>query len=146
MTGTSIPRVGCGAAILRDGRLLLVKRRRNPEAHHWGLPGGKVDPFETVPAAVAREIQEEIGLSITPQALLCVVDQIDQAQGQHWVAPVYLVEEWRGEPTVREPEALAAVGWFALDALPAPLTEATQQALRALAEQRACLQNQRQKG
>lgn len=146
MTGTSIPRMGCGAAILRDGRLLLVKRRRNPEAHHWGLPGGKVDPFETVPAAVVREIQEEIGLSISAQTLLCVVDQIDQAQGQHWVAPVYLVEEWRGEPAVREPEALAAVGWFALDALPAPLTEATQQALRALAEQWACLQNQRQKG
>ncbi|GAL97041.1 ADP-ribose pyrophosphatase [Acetobacter tropicalis NRIC 0312] len=142
----TVPRVGCGAAILREGKLLLVQRRRNPEAHHWGLPGGKVDPFETVPAAVAREIQEEIGLSITPQALLCVVDQIDQAQGQHWVAPVYLVEEWRGEPAVREPEALAAVGWFALDALPAPLTEATQQALRALAERRACLQNQRQKG
>lgn len=103
VTGMNIPRVGCGAAILRDGRLLLVKRRRNPEAHHWGLPGGKVDPFETVPAAVAREIHEEIGLSITPQTLLCVVDQIDQAQGQHWVAPVYLVEDWRGLRWMRCP-------------------------------------------
>jgi ADP-ribose pyrophosphatase YjhB (NUDIX family) len=47
------PRLGCGAAILRAGRLLLVQRRRPPEAGHWGLPGGKVDWLETVPAAVA---------------------------------------------------------------------------------------------
>jgi hypothetical protein len=38
-----LPRVGCGAAILRDNELLLVKRKRPPETNHWGLPDGKVD-------------------------------------------------------------------------------------------------------
>jgi mutator protein MutT len=129
---SNMPRVGCGAAIIRDGKIVLVKRRRNPEADHWGLPGGKVDPFETVPAAVAREIREELGLIIAPRQVLCVVDQIDRAQKQHWVAPVYLVENCQGDPVVREPDALAAVKWFALDDLPEPLTQATLQALRAL--------------
>jgi len=126
------PRVGCGAAILREGRLLLVERRRPPEAGHWGLPGGKVDWLEPVAVAVAREIAEELGLVIRPRRLLCVVDQIDPGRGEHWVAPVYLVEDAEGEPRVREPEALAGCGWFALDRLPAPLTEATRQALVAL--------------
>jgi ADP-ribose pyrophosphatase YjhB (NUDIX family) len=36
------PRVGCGAAILRDSKLLLVKHKRPPETNHLGLPGGKV--------------------------------------------------------------------------------------------------------
>ena len=127
-----LPRVGCGAAILQDGRLLLARRRRPPEAGCWGLLGGKVDPFETVPAAVAREIAEEIGIQIQPQTLLCVVDQIDRTAGEHWVAPVYLIEAYAGEPRLMEPEALSELGWFRLDTLPEPLTEATRQAVSAL--------------
>ena len=52
----SAPGVGCGAAILREGRLLLVKRRKAPEAGCWSLPGGKVDFLERVEDAVRREI------------------------------------------------------------------------------------------
>jgi hypothetical protein len=53
MSGDSrSPRVGCGAAILRDSKLLLVKRKRPPERNHWGLPGGTVDWLEPVAAAV----------------------------------------------------------------------------------------------
>lgn len=126
------PRVGCGAAILRDGRLLLVRRRRAPEAGHWGLPGGKVDWLEPVPAAVAREIAEELGLVIRPRRLLCVVDQIDAAAGEHWVAPVYVVEDAEGTPAIRERDALADLGWFALDSLPEPLTRATEVAITHL--------------
>lgn len=126
------PRVGCGAAIIQDGNLLLVRRRRNPEAGCWGLPGGKVDPFESVAAAVTREIREELGISIEPSLLLCVVDQIDRQAGQHWVAPVYLIERYDGTPSVLEPQALSAMRWFDLDNLPEPLTEATRQAASAL--------------
>jgi ADP-ribose pyrophosphatase YjhB (NUDIX family) len=123
------PRVGCGAAIVRDGTLLLVRRRRDPESGFWGLPGGKVDLFEPVQAAMSREIFEELGIDVQASTLLCVIDQIDRRAGQHWVAPVYLVEQFRGTPTVREPEALSEMGWFHLDNLPTPLTEATRQAL-----------------
>lgn len=133
--GANLPRVGCGAAILRDGRLLLVQRRRMPEAGHWGLPGGKVDPYETVPAAVAREIFEELGIRIVADRLLCVIDQVDRDRAEHWIAPVYRVEDFEGEPAIREPEALAALGWFALDDLPQPLTVATVQAVAALSRQ-----------
>ena len=108
-----------------------------PEVGHWGLPGGKVDPFEAVPAAVAREVREELGIWIELVALLCVVDQIDRARLEHWVAPVYLVERFAGEPAIREPQALAEWGWFPLDDLPEPLTAATEQALRALGRWRA---------
>lgn len=126
------PRVGCGAAILKDGKLLLVHRRRDPEADHWGLPGGKVDFLEPVPRAVEREITEELGIGIEAKRLLCLVDMIDAGRGEHWVAPVYLVEDFTGEPAVQEPEALHGCGWFALDDLPSPLTQATVEAVRAL--------------
>ena len=86
------PRLGCGAAIVQDGRLLLVRRLREPEAGCWGLPGGKVDWLEPVEQAVRREIEEELAIRLTSLTLLCVVDQIDPARGEHWLAPVYLAD------------------------------------------------------
>ena len=128
----SWPRVGCGAAIIKEGKLLLVRRRRDPEAGFWGLPGGKVDPFEPVIDATAREIREELGIVIEPTELLCLVDQIDRAAGHHWIAPVFRVERYEGTPSIMEPDALIDLGWFGLDALPTPLTEATKQAAAAV--------------
>jgi ADP-ribose pyrophosphatase YjhB (NUDIX family) len=129
---TAVPRLGVGAFILDDyDRLLLVQRRREPEAGHWGLPGGKVDFGETVEAAVAREIEEELGIAIRLDGLMCLVDQIDMAAGTHWVAPVYRAVIASGAPVNRDPAALAEIGWFALDALPEPLTLATRVALAA---------------
>lgn len=129
---TAAPRLGVGAFIRdAEGRLLLVQRRREPEAGHWGLPGGKVDFGETVEAAVVREIEEELGVALRLDGLLCLVDQIDHAAGTHWVAPVYRAAIAAGEPVNREPAALAAIGWFAVHALPQPLTLATKAALAA---------------
>lgn len=127
-----LPRVGCGAAIVIDGRLLLTRRLRQPEAGCWGLPGGKVDPFEPVTRAVEREIAEELGVAIEAKDLLCVADQIDEDAGEHWVAPVYLVRRLAGEPRNLEPDKHSAIGWFALDQLPQPLTRATIAAAAAL--------------
>ena len=126
------PRLGCGAAIVIDRQILLIQRRHDPEALHWGLPGGKVEWLEPVTAAVAREVLEELGIVIQPSRLLCVCDQIDPAAGTLWLAPVYLVDAYEGEPRVMEPDKHAAYGWFGLDDLPAPLTKATRMALGAL--------------
>ena len=133
-TPPPVPRVGCGAAIVRDGALLLVLRLRQPEADHWGLPGGKVDWGEPTRDTCAREIAEELGLTITPGRLLCIADTIDAGDGLHWVAPVYLVEDSVGEPVVLEPDKLGGCGWFPLNALPSPLTSATLAAVRSLSD------------
>jgi len=130
------PRLGCGAAIVQGGRLLLVRRLREPEAGCWGLPGGKVDWLEPVEQAVRREIEEELAIRLASLSLLCVVDQIDAQRGEHWLAPVYLAEAFEGEVRNVEPEKHSDVGWFALDSLPKPITVATRRALPALIERR----------
>ncbi|THD45390.1 MAG: NUDIX domain-containing protein [Bradyrhizobium sp.] len=126
------PSVGCGAAILRDGKLLLVKRLKPPEAGAWSLVGGKVDFLEPIETAILREAREEIGVEIALAGLLCVVETIG-VDGQHWVSLVHRARLVAGEPSNCEPHKHAELGWFALDAPPEPLSAAARQALAALA-------------
>jgi 8-oxo-dGTP diphosphatase len=125
------PGVGCGAAIVREGRLLLVERRTAPEAGHWNLPGGKVDFLERVEDAVTREIREEVGLEICLGPLLCVTQMVG-IDGKHWVSPVFRASVLHGEPVNCEPAKIAEVRWFALDAPPSPLAQGAKDAIEAL--------------
>ena len=119
--GIEIPGVGCGLAILRDGKVLLYRRTRAPEAGHWSIVGGKVDHMEHSREAARREAEEETGLTFGRLAFLCHSELLIAADGQHWVSVIYATDEFTGEPQVMEPEKLPEFGWFALDALPRPL-------------------------
>ena len=128
-----VPRVGCGAAIVRNGQILLIKRLRPPEAGYWSLPGGKVDFLERVADAVVREIREEIGVAIALERSLGVVEMVG-LDDQHWVSPIYLARIVAGEPRVCEPTKHASVVWFPLTQPPAPLSVAARDAFAALAD------------
>ena len=119
------PRVGCGAAIIVDRRILLIRRLQQPEAQAWGLPGGKVDLFETLEAAIIREISEELGITLQAPRFLCNVEYVDHAAGQHWISAIYRAHDYAGEPKLMEPDKHGGFGWFDLDDLPQPLTLAT---------------------
>jgi 8-oxo-dGTP diphosphatase len=123
--------VGCGAAILREGRLLLVKRRKAPEAGCWNLPGGKVDFLERAEDAARREAAEEVGVEIVLGPLLCLIQMIG-IDDQHWVSPVYRASVKAGEPVNREPDKIAAIGWFDINDPPSPLALAAREAIAAL--------------
>ena len=56
------PEVCVGAIAVDEGRLLLVRRGRGPAAGTWSVPGGRVEPGETLAEAVLRELAEETGL------------------------------------------------------------------------------------
>jgi len=127
------PEVGCGAAIHDEtGRLLLIQRLKEPEAGAWGLPGGKVDFRETAQLATAREIAEELGVTISLEGLVCLVETIDAGDGRHWVAPVYKAKIVSGTPRLMEPEKHGGWGWFTREDLPEFLTTPTRQYLASL--------------
>ena len=72
-----IPMIRCVGAIVYDasGRLLLIKRGREPGRGLWSLPGGRVEPGETDAQAVARELLEETGLSVCSGSLVGRVER-----------------------------------------------------------------------
>ena len=68
-------RVPCVGALVHDddGRLLVVRRGRDPGRGLWSVPGGRVEPGETDTVAVAREVLEETGLHVTVGLLVGTV-------------------------------------------------------------------------
>ncbi len=72
----SLPMVGAGALIHKGHKILLVKRRNEPNKGRWALPGGLVELGESVEDAVRREVKEEVGLDVRLEGLLDVLDDI----------------------------------------------------------------------
>lgn len=70
------PVVGVGAIIFDDaGRVLLIQRGKPPSEGLWSVPGGRLEPGETLAQAVARETREETGLAVEVGALACVLER-----------------------------------------------------------------------
>jgi ADP-ribose pyrophosphatase YjhB (NUDIX family) len=95
------PYVGVGAVIVRDGQVLIVKRKYDPLAGQWSLPGGGVELGETLEASVAREMLEETGLDIEIGPVIEVFDRITRDErGEvryHFVLVDYLCWPIGGE-------------------------------------------------
>jgi len=121
--GIDFPGVGAGLVILReDGRVLLCRRLKAPEAGFWSIVGGKVDLMEPSSEAARREAEEESGLKIGKVDYLCTVEEIVEADRQHWISLIYITRDFSGEPTLSEPDKLSEIGWFDLSDLPQPLS------------------------
>jgi len=58
------PRVGVGAIVVKDGRILLVKRAAEPSRGLWAIPGGSLELGETLGEGAEREILEETGIVV----------------------------------------------------------------------------------
>ena len=72
-----IPVVAVGAIVFdAEGRVLLVERGTPPGVGLWSVPGGKLEPRETLAQAVAREVREETGRIVEVGTLACVVEPV----------------------------------------------------------------------
>jgi 8-oxo-dGTP diphosphatase len=90
----SRPIVGVGAVIFVDSKVVLIKRRFEPLAGQWSLPGGTLEVGETLEAGTAREILEETGLVVEVGPVIEVFDRIlldeDRKVRYHFVLVDYL--------------------------------------------------------
>jgi 8-oxo-dGTP diphosphatase len=94
------PFVGVGAVIVEGTRVVLVRRKSQPLAGHWSLPGGAVEIGETLEGCVAREMLEETGLEVVVGPVIEVFDRIERdPEGRvqyHYVLVDYLCRRVSG--------------------------------------------------
>jgi 8-oxo-dGTP diphosphatase len=95
------PIVGVGAVIVDAGRVVVVRREREPLKGEWSIPGGVVELGETLREGTAREALEETGLTIEVGEVLEVFDRIirDPEGGTrfHYVLVDFLCRRTAGE-------------------------------------------------
>src|SRR5512142_2235284 len=96
------PWVAVGGIVMREGKVLLIQRGKEPGRGLWAVPGGMVDLGETCKEAVAREVKEETCLDVEVGEVFWVVDVLRRDdQGNilyHNVILDYLAEAREGEP------------------------------------------------
>jgi 8-oxo-dGTP diphosphatase len=100
------PFLAVSAAIVRDGKVLVVRRARPPAHGLYTLPGGVVEAGETLEAAVAREVIEETSMTIAPVALAGFRETIARdGEGRverHFVILCFASRWLGGEPVLNE--------------------------------------------
>ena len=95
------PRVAVGAIVVKDKKVLLVRRGQPPDKGLWAIPGGRVELGETLKYAVEREILEETGITIKARKIVYTFDMIERDKtgrvSYHYVIVDFLANYIKGE-------------------------------------------------
>jgi len=110
------PSLTCDGLVLRDGKVLLVKRGREPFRGCHALPGGFVEYGESTEDCVVREIREETGLDTEVLRLVGAYSEMGRDPRGHFVTLLYLLREKGG--SLEAGDDADSAGFFALSDLP----------------------------
>lgn len=120
-----------------DEVLLQLRRGTGYRDGHWATLAGHVDPGESVHEAACREAAEEAGVVVQPADLrpLTTLHRFERGGPavEQRVDVFFETERWDGEPSRREANRAAAMGWYPLNALPDPVVPHERMVLDALA-------------
>jgi 8-oxo-dGTP diphosphatase len=126
------PRVAVGAIVIKDGKILLVKRNKAPHKDFWAIPGGSVELGETLQEAAEREIREETGVTIEAKEPVFTFDLIERDEKGnvrfHYVIVDLAADYRHGE--LRPADDVRDARWFSSEELShIHMTESTRQLL-----------------
>ncbi len=114
------PKVGVGVMILKEGKVLLGKRKGSHGAGEYAWPGGHMEYMESFEQCAKRETLEETGMEIENVRFLRLMNLKEYAP-KHYV-DIGLIADWEsGESKVMEPEKLESWDRYDINKLPQPL-------------------------
>lgn len=115
------PKVGMGILVIKDNRILLLKRKGAHGEGTWCPPGGHLEFNETFEECARREVYEESGIRIRNIRFAGITNDMYKDEGKHYIT-IYMLSDWEsGEAQIMEPEKSTEIGWFNWTDLPQPL-------------------------
>jgi ADP-ribose pyrophosphatase YjhB (NUDIX family) len=115
------PLVGVGAVIVKQNRVLLIRRGQPPLLGEWSLPGGILECGETLREGTLREVREETGLVVEVGEMLGVYERVIRSEDArvryHYVLIDFLCRPVAGE--LKAASDAADAEWFSREELPA---------------------------
>lgn len=126
------PRVGVGAILVRDGKVLLGKRKNAHGEGSWAFPGGHLEFGESLGECAARETYEESSITIPASDFIpaTFTNDIFTENDKHYITLFAVTRCNEGEAKIMEPDKCEQWGWFGWDELPQPLFLALQNLLK----------------
>lgn len=116
--------------IVKDGKILLGKRKGSHGVGQYASPGGHLEYRESFTNCAIREIKEECGIEVQNVRFLFVAN-ITEFVPKHYCR-IGLIAEWKsGEAQLLEPENCESWGWYSFDNLPSPLFSSVAQGIEA---------------
>jgi mutator protein MutT len=99
------------AILIREGRLLLIRRKNPPSYDMFAFPGGRAEPGESPDQTALREFEEETGIRAHHPRLFATYDLISENPGRHFFLSVFLVEA-RADEIAEARDDAADAGWY----------------------------------
>ncbi len=115
-----IARIGLGCIVIRDGQVLIGKRKGSHGSGTWSIPGGHVEFGESWEECARREVKEETGLDINQIQFLGVTDDYDIGEDKHYVTIFMKASSMHGEPFITEPDKYIEQRWCKWEHIPSP--------------------------
>ena len=131
------PKVGVAVMILKEGKVLLGKRKGSHGEGEFAFPGGHLEYMESFEECIKREIAEERGIEIKNIRFQCLVNLIEYAP-KHFVHIGLVADFKSGEPRVLEPDKSESWLFYDMDNLPTPLFKTCKLSIDSYKEGRAC--------
>ena len=115
------PKVGLGVVVIKDGKILLGRRKNAHGEGAWCYPGGHLEYGESFEECARREVMEETGVEITNLRFGTVTNDIFETEQKHYITICILADFASGEVKLMEPDKCEEWGWFDWEKLPQPL-------------------------
>lgn len=114
------PMVGVGIIIIKEGKILLGKRKSTLDCDKWCIPGGKLEYKEDMEDCARRELFEETEIKGKNFRIGTVTNDLFES-GEHYVSICFVCDYSSGNLEVKEPDKFQELEWFDWEKLPEPL-------------------------
>ena len=113
------PKVGVGALVFHNNRVLLIKRGKSPSKGMWTVPGGRLELGESLQEAAEREVLEETSVTVKAENPLYIFDMVAKDDNgrikYHFVIVDIAAQYIEGDP--KPGDDAADAGWFKYEEL-----------------------------